>query len=284
MEPYNHKVFQTDLAKMSSEWTGWSIPKPSLEEVVDQFLGIKRQDYGYNISFQYPKKGGIEVLPFTIADSLKNIRLGTEVLGVDIQRKTLTLNTGEKISYEWLIPTMPLKRFLEISEGLPSGYKIAGKGLKYVSVYNLNLGLRRKYPKRKHWFYIPEKRYLPYRIGIYSKFAPRNAPSGMESVYIEVSHLPETPLSPVEIRRKSIECLRDMEIIKHARDIIVENHINIPCAYIIHDKHRKRCLPRIFDYLRKENIIMAGRYGLWTYMGMEQTMLSGESAALEVIR
>jgi protoporphyrinogen oxidase len=40
MVPYNEKLWRTDLNLISSDWVDWSIPVPTLEEVVGGALGI----------------------------------------------------------------------------------------------------------------------------------------------------------------------------------------------------------------------------------------------------
>ena len=63
MVPYNQKLWQHDLRDISLDWVNWSIPKPSVEEVINGALGIKNRQFGYNPVFYYPKKGGIGVFP-----------------------------------------------------------------------------------------------------------------------------------------------------------------------------------------------------------------------------
>jgi len=67
MIPYNEKLWLTDLDEVTCDWVSWSIPRPSLAEVVDGALGISRKAFGYNPTFLYPKQGGIQVLPSALA-------------------------------------------------------------------------------------------------------------------------------------------------------------------------------------------------------------------------
>ncbi|MBN1674472.1 MAG: FAD-dependent oxidoreductase [Kiritimatiellae bacterium] len=281
MEPYNRKLFQTDLRRLSSEWTGWAIPRPPLEEVIDQLLGIRKHDYGYNTTFLYPKRGGIELLPQALARGVREIRLGAEVTRIDVPARRLTLKSGEQIRYERLISTMPLKALVGLSRGVPPEIRRAGRGLKHVSVRVVNLGLRRKPATRKHWFYIPEARFTPYRVGLYANFAPRTVPVGCGSAYVEIARGAGTRLARDQAKRAAIALLREMGMLGSARDVVVHDQLDIPCAYVIHDRERRTNLPALQAYYRQNGIFLAGRYGLWSYMGMAETMESGMKAARE---
>ncbi len=42
MVPYNEKLWRTDLNRLSSDWVEWSIPVPTLEEVVGGAPGPRK--------------------------------------------------------------------------------------------------------------------------------------------------------------------------------------------------------------------------------------------------
>ena len=83
MFPFNEKFWQVPLDQITTEWLDWSVPRPSLQEVVNGALGIQDSKFGYNASFFYPKKGGIEVLARALARKVKNIELNQEVVEVN---------------------------------------------------------------------------------------------------------------------------------------------------------------------------------------------------------
>ncbi len=67
MLPYNEKFWKRDLRTITADWVSWSIPKPTLEEVVNGALGMTNTGMGYNPRFSYPKEGGIQCLPEALA-------------------------------------------------------------------------------------------------------------------------------------------------------------------------------------------------------------------------
>ena len=54
---------------------------------------------------------------------------------------------------------------------------------------------------------------------------------------------------------------------------------DIPCAYVIHDRHRRALLPEASAYLQRNGILSVGRYGAWEYSAMEDALWEGRQAA-----
>jgi len=88
-----------------------------------------------------------------------------------------------------------------IAAPLPPRIREAGRRLRRVSVYNLNLGVARPRLSDKHWLYFPERRFVFYRVGFPHNFSPRLAPRGTSSMYIEVSRRPGERAAPAAHRR-----------------------------------------------------------------------------------
>jgi protoporphyrinogen oxidase len=189
--PYNEKLFRTGLENLTKNWASWSIPRPSLTEVIRGALGIKNINMGYNASFYYPAKSGIDVLPKELEKRVKSIQLNKKLVSVDISNKCIEFNDGTKQNYNYLVSTLPLPNLLKKIEGVPDSFRDISKNLNYVSVQNLNIGLNRKKITDFHWIYFPEKKYPFYRVGCYSNISNALAPENTSSLYIEISSRPE---------------------------------------------------------------------------------------------
>jgi protoporphyrinogen oxidase len=85
MVPYNEKFWKQDLRNLTSDWVSWSIPKPSLDEVVNGALGLTNRGMGYNPRFIYPKSGGIDCLPQGLAAAVRDVRVNESVESIDPQ-------------------------------------------------------------------------------------------------------------------------------------------------------------------------------------------------------
>ena len=283
MIPYNEKLWLTDLDQVTCDWVSWSIPRPSLQEVVDGALGISRKAFGYNPSFLYPVQGGIQVLPAALAARVKQVRCSTAAAAIDTARRTVTTASGEEIPYEHLISTLPLPRLLAITKGLPAWTHEAAGKLRHVAVININLGIDRVIHEDKHWIYFPGKEYVFYRAGFPASFTSTAAPEGCSSIYLEIAARPGEPWDAQKLLEQALDGLRRARLISDADRVLTSEIFYIDPAYVIYDSHRRAVLPQIHDELVSRGIRSIGRYGGWYYNSMEDSLADGRSLALELL-
>jgi len=279
MLPYNAKLWRVDLDEIECGWVSWSIPRPTLREVLDGAFGATVRGLGYNPTFLYPRRGGIRALPDAFARRVPAIRTGSAVEAIDAQRRVVRLRGGETIAYERLVSTLPLDRLLQSTEGLPDEMGAIGRRLRSVRVLNICLGIGRPRLSDAHWVYFPEPEYSFYRIGFPSNLAPGMAPRGCASVWAERSLLPGEPFDEQEVIATTTDDLRRAGILR-ARDRVVFARVGVlDPAYVLYDRHRARHVPRVLETLREHGIDSAGRFGAWEYSSMEGAMRAGADAA-----
>lgn len=282
MIPYNKKVWNYPLSGLTSEWVSWAVPKPTFEEVINGALGIQNKQFGYNPTFLYPVKGGIEVLPRSFLPYIKNLLLDKEIVEIRPKERKVVLSDGRSEYYQTLVSTVPLPELIVRIKDCPVRIREAAKGLKYTSVYNINIGIDRDGISEKHWVYFPEREFPFYRVGFPMNFSKNIVPSGMSSIYIEVSHNPRETIRDEMLHKKVINGLRKCSILKPGDRIVVSDIQDIHCAYVIYDRHRQKVLPAIHEYLNKNDIYSIGRYGTWEYSPMEAAILQGREVAERV--
>ena len=282
MIPYNEKLWLTDLDEVTCDWVSWSIPRPSLAEVVEGALGISRKAFGYNPSFLYPKEGGIQTLPSALAARVRGVRCGEEIVSVDAARRVVVTAGGERIDYDHLISTLPLPKLAAVTTGLPDWVAAEAGRLRHVAVVNLNLGIDRPAHPDKHWIYFPEKDYVFYRAGFPASFTPAAAPEGCSSIYLEVSARPGAPVDENRLMEQAREGLLRARLIDPADRIVTRQIFRIDPAYVIYDRHRQQAPPRIHAELARAGISSIGRYGGWYYNSMEDSLADGRALALEI--
>jgi len=290
LAPYNEKFWRRPLSDLTAEWALWSVPVPSLEEVLRGALGLGKKQFGYNTSIHYPKSGGIQVLPDAMVSALGKgsgtvagggggaVRLNKRAVSVNAGARTVRFSDGEEASYDRLVSSIPLDNLVGMIEDAPADVKKAASGLKSVSVHAVNLGVKGNPNPDLHWTYFPGGDYLFYRIGSQSNYSPAMAPEGCSSLTAEVTRQPDEP--PIEgLEDSVIEQLVSCALLKSRRDVLFTDTIRIKKAYVVFDEQRQAALPLIFDYLVSRGIIPVGRYGTWNYMGMEDSILHGVQTA-----
>ncbi|MCI0411929.1 FAD-dependent oxidoreductase [bacterium] len=283
MVPYNEKLWQHDLGDIALDWVNWSIPKPSLEDVLNGALGIKNKQFGYNPVFYYPSEGGIGLLPesFPIRGRLL---LSTRVTKINLRKKEATLSDGCRIRYGSLFSTMPLHALLQILEDAPANVTAAHRNLQYVSVLNVNLGIDRPNVLPYHWVYYPEKDKPFYRIGCTSNFSSSVSPPNTSCLYIEISLRSDREHDVNALVSQTIASLRQTGILTDADRIVARFPVMLPYAYVVYNSARKKAVEHIQRYLKSHNVHSFGRYGSWVYSSMEDAVLEGKQHAEQLLQ
>jgi protoporphyrinogen oxidase len=279
MLPYNSKLWRTDLDEVECGWVSWSIPRPTLKEVLDGAFGATVRGLGYNPSFLYPKTGGISVLPEALARGCPEIRLNCAVAAVDARARTVTLESGATVAYEALISTLPLDRLLAMTRGLPPDLPAVGRKLRAVRVLNLSLGIDREPLSDAHWIYFPEPEYSFYRVGFPGNLSAALAPRGCSPIYVERSVLRDEAFDGEEVVARAMDDLRRAGILRKRDRVVYRSLSVLDPAYVIYDRFRAHSVPTVLGALESLGIHSAGRFGAWEYSSMEGAIKAGMDLA-----
>lgn len=283
--PYQEKIFDYPVDKLSASWTGRFVPATSLREMLQGALAPKASAVGYNAQFYYPHKGGIYFWVERLAQQLINpIRTEHTVTRIDIKNKRVHFANGHTEQYKQLISTIPLDTFLDLAqEPSSSSLKNARKQLLCNSVVNFNIGVNIPNLSDKHWIYYPEKQFPFYRIGFWHNFSDYMTPPGHSALYGEFSVLNKKNTSLHErIQESYIQAKKLFNIEKHT--IVTEKTIHVPHAYVIYNAWRDKHLPSLLQNLELYNIHSVGRYGAWKYASMQEGLLDGKLVAEKIIQ
>jgi protoporphyrinogen oxidase len=279
MIPYNEKFWKQDLRTITSDWVSWSIPKPSLEEVVNGALGLTNKGMGYNPKFIYPKQGGIDCLPQALSKTVKNLNTATHVEHIDLKRKYVRMAGGREESFDYLISTLPIPLLYRMLTDTPDTLKDAASKLSAISVLNINIGVDRTRISDQHWIYYPEDQFIFSRVGFPMNFSNSVTPKDTSSMYIEITHPPDENLSVDAAFERALADLQKCGILRKDDRILTRQILDIQCGYVVFDQHRQTHLQNLIDYLASRGVYTAGRYGRWDYFSMEDSILSGKTAA-----
>jgi len=282
MIPYNTKIYTVHPREYASHWCDAYIPKPTLEQVVEGAVTAPEQkDVGYNATFKYPKRGGIGELPKRLFEKCEKDKFlfGVEPISIDAQNKKIELSNGETIVYKQLISTIPLRDFLRLfnDNNSPLFQKIADR-MKIASVSYLNVATKRPLGHDGHWFYIPENKFMPYRIGSFSNIYSELAPEGKGSAYVEYTHQGEMDKSVDEFRAETVKMMQAMKLISSEDDIDFMDYRKIVNGYVIYHNEYFDDMKIVKEKLNSVAIKLAGRYANWTYSAMENAIIEGLEA------
>jgi protoporphyrinogen oxidase len=284
--PQNEKTMAISLDHLSKDAVRRFFPAPD-EKLVREGMtgGAGTSTMGYNSTFWYPKEGGIGRLAQGLRSGIKNCSVNQDVVAVDLRAKTLRTSSQETFHWDMMFSSLPLKSLCEMTDD--SELIVASRDLSHSSTISLNIGLRsplRPEFENVHWLYVPDRAIPFYRIGFYSNISTGMSTPGHSALYVEVGLRPEE-VDQMDLTRelqprimKSLEELGWLE----SRDVVcVVMHV-MRHAYIHHTPHRDRVLNNILTRLREASVFPIGRYGLWDYISMEDSMESARTAVLKL--
>jgi protoporphyrinogen oxidase len=275
--PYNSKLYRARPEELSLDWVGRYVPKPKLEEVVNGALGLHDEDVGYNAVFRYPARGGISMLPKGVAERLSRLRLEREVVRVHLGEGWVELADGERLTWDKLLSTISLPALIDrVVDELPDEVAEARRGLRWVRVLNLALGVEGPAPSAEHWLYFPDPELPFYRVGFPSNHGDL-APAGCHTASVELSLDPDRGdvegLAADAQRALVAVGLLDEEAVRVRRVTVLDP------AYVVFDHSRKAAVALLRAFLRDHRVTLAGRWAEWKYSAMEDAILDGMRAA-----
>ncbi len=283
MVPYNTKFWTQAPKRLTCEWLDGFIPTPSLKEVIEGTIEESQRQFGYNARFWYPKKGGISEVPLALTRQIKNIHTDCEVTEIDLVKKEIKTNSGNKERFDYLVSTIPLPQLPHLIKGMPKKVPSLFKKLSWNSIFNLNLGIEKKNHSGYHWIYFPQKETCFFRIGFFHNFSSSLGPPDKGSLYAEVAYSQAQPIDKDNITLRIKKGLKNVGILTDTDKICLEDINDIKYGYPIYDVNYRQARKEILEFLSQNNIIGCGRYGSWRYMSMEDVILDGKDTAGRII-
>jgi len=163
----------------------------------------------------------------------------------------------------------------------------AAAELSHSSTISFNIGLRSPLQpdfEDIHWLYVPDRATPFYRIGFYSSISKGTCTPGHSAIYVEVG-LPSEKVHEANLIRdlqpKVLKSLEEMGWV-NSRDVVcVVVHV-MRHAYVHLTPQRDKAVGTILKRLQESRVFPIGRYGLWDYTSMEDSMESARAAAREL--
>ncbi len=280
LKPYNEKLYAIDLDKLDVDAMGRFFPYADKEAIIKNMKNPEVNSY--NSSFLYPKEGAasfIDIL-YKSLDSNK-VLLNTSVVSVDINKKEATLSNGDIISYQYLVNTMSLNRFLKVT-GIDEDLL---NELSYNKVLVLNLGFDKSSPlcKNEHWIYLPSKDCNYYRAGFYNNILGTDK----LSMYIEIGYGKDSVITKEEIKKQlslTLENLEKSGIISKDMNLVDYEPVIMDPAYVHISTTTTKKIDKLREELKNKQVYTIGRYGAWIYNSMEDSMVAAKELAENISR
>ena len=275
--PQNQKNLCVPLERLSADALKRFFPPPH-EALI---TGSGREAVEYNSCFWYPRSGGIGKLAEGLARGCRGIYRNHRVVSVDLGRRTVQCQNGSQWRWEHLFSSLPLKDFCMMTEDEALHREAARLNHSSVAVVNMVLKKPLRGPLSiAHWIYTPEPEIPFYRAGVYSNLGEGQRDEGAARLYAEIGFPARQALSPSEeagLKTRVEDALVSLGWIDAGSvDFSVVRFIR--CAYVHYDPSREEAVAGILKRLSAFGISPAGRYGLWEYCSMEDSIFSAIDA------
>jgi protoporphyrinogen oxidase len=270
--PFQEKMWATPVDRVAHDWT--SLRNGSAERNVPHLkLAMLAERDSASASarriFPYPK-GGTGQLWSAICDKLdqSRIRYNTTVTSIDPQAKLAAISTGELVSYENLISTVPLPTLLNL---MGNRQFSAIDNLVANSVFVVGLGFEGAPPDAladKSWLYNPDTEVAWHRATMLSNYDQSLAGEGRWNILFEVgrSNYRRVPdETAIEACLASVASLgADLSMLRSTF------RLTVAAGYPVPTLGRDEILSKIDSYLCAMQIRSRGRFGGWRYESCNQ--------------
>ena len=284
MIPYNTKLWRIPLEELEYKWAQRFVVIPTIRQIKEKLTKKKSKSLGYNAFFWYPRKGGIEELIKGFSSGIDSICLKSQAVRVDLRNKAVTFKDGRKERFDTLISTIPLPELGKIITAIPKDIESSFKKLRWISIYNVNLGVKAKVCHTRHWIYFPRKNIPFFRVGFFHNFSSNLAPPERKSLYVDISYSKDSPICRKEIGAQIRKYLTTTGIIKDENKICCERINDIKYGYPLCDKNYTLARKKILSFLSGNSIIPCGRYGSWRYLSMEDVIMESNEIVSSLVK
>lgn len=288
---YTEKFFGISPEEIHFDWAETSIvnsvidKRVILKDLLDVVKSLAKL-MPVRTEFIYPRNGMgffCDKLSLVIEQCGGVILTDTIITGIDYSAKNISRVFTEKESFKvnkiiWTAPINTICGFL----GLPE------PDFNYLSLILYNIEVNR--PGRKaysyQWCYFGDKKIIFNRISNPSAFSAALAPKGKTGLCAEVTCRKNDDIwsNPQKLIGRIKEDLKKVNIIRDAGDIDAIHIEKIPDAYPIYKLDYHACFNKTRNILMQfENLILAGRGGLFQYGGMDKSIENGLETARKII-
>lgn len=282
---YGKKYHTTDASNMSLDWLGPRLYRPALPEVFRGALTSDTPDVHYVQEFRYPTHGGFNAYLRKFADGA-DLRLNHCLVKLDPEKRMLTFANGASVEYREVISSIPLPELIQLMPDVPGAVRTAAATLACTTCVVVNLGVDRPDISPWHWTYFYDEDICFSRVSYPHLLSRNNVPPGTGSIQVEVyfskKYQPlrdpaESCIDPV------IADLRRTGLLRDTDRILCAHALHVDYANIIFDLDRAQALRTVHAYLDEAGVKYCGRYGEWGYQWTDESFLSGERAAQQVL-
>lgn len=282
---YGHKYHTTTMDRLTTDWIGPRMYRPSVEEILRGALGGSVEGAHYVDKFRYPSEGGFVsyLEPFARRFPLC---LDHHLVRIQPKERVLAFRGRSDVPYKALVSSVPLPDLVPMIEGVPPDVASAARRLAFTQAVLVNLAVNRRDLSETAITYFYDEDVIFSRVNLPHMFSDNNAPPGTGLIQAEVyfsdkyrplTQDPSDYIEPVVRDLRRCGFLRDDDVLL-LQDAVLNRYANV-----IYDTDRAAAVATIHAYLSDVGIHYCGRYGDWDHAWTDQAFESGEKAVRRLL-
>jgi UDP-galactopyranose mutase len=283
LTPYNQKLWAFRLSEIAPTWTDQRIVRPDVAAIVAGALGPQDFRDFPNATVSYPAEGGFWRLYEGFVDRADGrIRYGTSLESIDLAERTIQLEGGERVTYEYLVSTMPLDALVQRTREAEPCCQRAAAALRHNSLHLVNLVVSKENWTERQRIYVADETVPFHKLVFNSNSSPTLREQPHFGIQAEVSFSPGKLVDPETLEQRVVASLVAMGVIRDAGDVLATSRVTLPYAYPVYARDTTDAREHLLSMLESRGVFCAGRFGEWLYINSDDAVLRGKQRALEI--
>ena len=256
-EPYNKKIWQTDLRTVSMEWLEGKLPMPSLSEIVLNNILREEETKMVHSMFYYPRYNGSQFIANKLRKDL-NVNLSLHIDKITSQGNEIILNDSHY--YDKVIYTGDVRKLVTMAVEILEDNNIDISAILSLKSNGTSTIFCETDDTDISWLYIPESFTKAHRIIYTGNFSNSNNNGSLKKTcVVEFSGY----LSYDEMKSEIIKLPGNLNPISHNYE---------PNSYVIQTKLTKSLIDMVKGKLSLKGIYLLGRFSEWEYYNMDKAI------------
>jgi len=266
-EPYNKKIWNTDLSKVAMRWLDGKLPMPNFNDIIYNNLIREEGDEMVHSYFYYPKNDGSQFIINRLAEDLKIVISKTQQITFSGGKVCLNNEYYDKLVYTGDIRAIP-----EVIKEL-----LIDKGINWDEVLALKSnGTSNLFCETDDtdisWLYIPQNFTKAHRIIYTGNFSQsNNRGSKRKTCVVEFSGKVDYEIMVNEIK----------DLPGNLKPLASNYE---PNSYVIQNANTRKLISEIKKILGSNNIFLLGRFAEWEYYNMDKAIEAAFSLKKEMLK
>jgi len=261
-KPYNRKIWNYDLSKISLDWLNGKLPDPSIKEIIyNNFIKVNETSMVHS-TFYYPRKNGSQFIADRLAKNL------------DIEYNS-KINSIKRNGEKWFVNDYECEKIIFCGNilDLPQILKRNLRGINQLKYHGTTSVLCKIKNNPYSWVYMPSESHKSHRIICTGNFSKTNN-GKMDGEFITAT---------IEFTNNILKAdiLKEIKNIPFSPKYILHNYAKY--TYPIQNKYTKEIIISLKDTLQKENFFLLGRFAEWEYYNMDTAIEAAMNLSREFL-